>query len=206
MEALRLLGARCVRVLGETDDGLLLEDIVPGTPVTELPDEEATLALAGALLELWRPVPPGCGLPTVEQDCAPLMADLGLPASLVGPARAALAQLLATPPEPVLLHGDLHHGNLLRGPAGWVVIDPHGVVGDPGYDVGPLLLNPQQRDAAGLASRRLDLLAGVLPVGRERLRQWGLVRAGLACSWSVAAGEQPPAPFLAVGHALAGAA
>lgn len=202
-EALRLLGGGCVRLLAETEDGLLLEQVVPGIPVSDLPDDEATLALARAMRSMWRPVPAGCGLPTVEQECAPLLRDVGLPAGLVLPARAALAALLATAPQPVVLHGDLHHGNLLRGPAGWVAIDPHGVTGEASYDVGPLLLNPLPAEVAHLLGRRLDLLAAELAVDRERLLQWGLVRAGLACTWSVAAGDDPPPSFLAVWRALA---
>lgn len=202
VEALQLLGG-CVRLLGQTSDGLLLEEVVPGTPVSDLPDDAATVVLARSLRAMWRPVPPQCTLPTVAQECAPLTSDVGVPSRLVDPARAALAALLAAAPEPVVLHGDLHHGNLLRGPAGWVGIDPHGVTGDPLYDVGPLLLNPLPTEVAHLVGRRLDLLAAELAVDRDRLRQWGLVRAVLACTWSRAAGEPPPPTFLAVAHALA---
>ena len=170
--------------------------------MSELPDDDATVALARAMQSLWRPVPPGCGLPTVERECAPVLVDLGLDRDLVAAARTAVADLLAAAPEPVVLHGDLHHGNLLRGPVGWVAIDPHGLIGDPAYDVGPLLLNPLDRDAAALVRRRLDLLAGELGLDRERLRQWGLVRAVLACSWDAEAGQRPPATFLRVADAL----
>lgn len=219
VEALRLLGRPSVRLLDDgparlrpagllPDDGpagLLLERVEPGTSAAELPDDEATRLLAGAMRSMWRPVPAGCGLPTVEQECAPLLLDVGLPAEVVATARAALSVLLASSPEPAVLHGDLHHGNLLLGATGWVAIDPHGVTGDPSYDVGPLLLNPHTRDVSGLVGRRLDLLAELLGTPRERLRQWGLVRAVLACSWAAEAGEPAPPGFLAVAHALVSA-
>ncbi|MEV6235970.1 aminoglycoside phosphotransferase family protein [Lentzea sp. NPDC051838] len=35
---------------------------------------------------------------------------------------------------PVLLHGDMHLGNVLHGPAGPVAIDPRACVGDPAFD------------------------------------------------------------------------
>lgn len=38
-----------------------------------------------------------------------------------------------SPAGPV--HGDLHPGNVLRGPMGWVAIDPHGQTGVPAEDV-----------------------------------------------------------------------
>ena len=42
-----------------------------------------------------------------------------------------------------LLHGDLHHYNILRdGDRGWVAIDPKGVVGEVEYEIGAALRNP----------------------------------------------------------------
>ena len=212
-EALRLLGAPgrvgpaprygCVRLIGELPDGLLLEEVVPGDPVSSLPDDEATVVLARCLRALWRPVPVGCGLPTVERECAALWVGAGLPAPVVERARRALTGLLASAPDAVVLHGDLHHGNLLRTRDGWLAIDPHGLVGEPAYDVGPLLFNPLEREVAGLVDRRLDLLAAELGLARERLRRWGLVRAVLACSWSVQAGEELPSGIWAVAECLA---
>ncbi|SDG67367.1 streptomycin 6-kinase [Lentzea fradiae] len=43
-------------------------------------------------------------------------------------------ELAADRVTPVLLHGDLHPGNVLRGPRGPVAIDPRPCVGDPAFD------------------------------------------------------------------------
>ncbi len=40
------------------------------------------------------------------------------------------------------MHGDFHHFNILSSERGWLVIDPKGVIGPAGYEVGPLLINP----------------------------------------------------------------
>jgi streptomycin 6-kinase len=186
-----LLGPNCVRLIEERRDGLLLEEVVPGTPLSAVDDDVATMVLAEVMAALWTPVPRGCRLPTVAAECdlLGLGLDLGLPSELVEAARVALAELLADPLPARVLHGDLHHDNVLSGPEGWVAIDPHGVVGDPGYDVGPLLLNPwgwlASQDVATVTHRRLGLLASVLgqPVGR--LAKWGLVRAVLSECWCV---------------------
>jgi streptomycin 6-kinase len=87
--------------------------------------------------------------------------------------------------EPVLLHGDLHHWNILtseREP--WLALDPKGVVGEPGYEIGPLLLNPTLQPGHVLA-RRIDQLAEELGLDRERLLGWGLAHAVLSAWWSV---------------------
>lgn len=95
-------------------------------------------------------------------------------------------QLLLDPAQDRVLHGDLHQQNLLWSvDRGWVAIDPHGVVGDPGYDVGPFLINPWNADPAGLLAHRLPLLAQRLDMPVERVAGWGLVRAALAEAWHV---------------------
>jgi len=205
--ALRLLGSAVVRLVGVEGADLLLERVVPGTPVSELPDDEATAAVAGALRQLWVPVPAGCPLPDVAEECEVLFArDIvdALPAPLVEAAQRRLFDLLATAPEPVVLHGDLHHGNLLWSArrAQWVAIDPHGVVGDAGYDVGPLLINPWERRPQELVGRRLDLLSDALGMPRTRLAAWGVVRAVLAEAWTVQDTGRPDGRALEVAAAL----
>ena len=44
--------------------------------------------------------------------------------------------------DPVVLHGDLHYGNVLSSDReGWLAIDPKGVTGEPSYEVGDLFRN-----------------------------------------------------------------
>jgi len=139
VEALRLLGPGVVRLVAVEGD--VLARVRPGDTAAAVDDDLSTVAIAAALRALWVPVPPGCTLPTVAQECRALhdpAAVARLPAALVRAARSALAVLLADAPPAQVLHGDLHHGNLLRaGLDEWVAIDPHGVIGDPGYDIGP---------------------------------------------------------------------
>ena len=105
--------------------------------------------------------------------------------------RRCLPRLLASSAGPVLLHGDLHHENILsaaRQP--WLAIDPKGVCGEPAYEVGALLRNPMPRlldhpAPARLLARRLDLLAEVLGIDRRRLAAWGYAQAVLSAWWSL---------------------
>lgn len=189
VEALRLLGPPTVRLLGVEGEILVLEQVRPGTQAAERPDDEALAAITATLLALWVPALRGCGLPTVEQECVALndeRAVAPLPVDVVQAARRVLDRLLRDPAEDRVLHGDLHPQNLLwSDDRGWVAIDPHGVVGDPGYDVGPFLINPWNADPAALLDHRLPLLAQQLDMPVQRVAAWGLVRAVLAEAWHV---------------------
>ena len=90
----------------------------------------------------------------------------------------------------MLLHGDLHHGNILsaeRQP--WLALDPKGVVGEAEYEVGALLRNPMpqildEAQPRQLLSRRVDQLAEELGFDRARLIGWGLAQAVLSAWWT----------------------
>ena len=127
-------------------------------------------------------------------ECAPRVIgpDIPFPSpSWIGRAPALFEELIASPAEPVLLHGDLHQGNILaaeREP--WLCIDPKGVVGEPVCGTGPLLLNelPSPLDVSAVRRvllRRADQLAEELGFDRARLRAWGVVRMVLVAFWSV---------------------
>ena len=208
VEALGLLGPASVHLLALEGRDLILERITPGTALPVEPDEVATTMIAQALLSLWVPAPPQCGLPSIAEECQPLYEEKAtalLPTGLVAEARDRLEDLLATELERAVLHGDLHHGNLLNSEVrGWVAIDPHGLLGERGYDVGPLLLNPWNHNPAMLVGPRLDRLSDHLSLPRDRLASWGLVRAVLAAVWTAQDhGRADPRP-LRVAYALAG--
>lgn len=60
--------------------------------------------------------------------------DTLIPAQEVGQAKELYLSLIASQDRPVLLHGDLHHDNILNDEArGWIAIDPKGYV-----DLSPL--------------------------------------------------------------------
>ncbi len=201
-EALRLIGGRGAARPLETDlDGglLLLERLEPGTPLASIADDrEATSIAAGVMAQLWRLAPEGHPFPSVAdwgRGFRRLRDMFGgttgpLPTELVGRAESLFTYLLASQDDPVLLHGDLHHDNILAARRhSWLAIDPKGVVGEPAYDTGALLRNPakllgQPRPAEVLV-RRADQLAQEFDFDRERVRAWGLAQAVLAAIWSL---------------------
>jgi streptomycin 6-kinase len=201
--ALRLFDGRGAARLLEADlerAVLLLERLEPGTALTAVPDDErATAIAAGVMRRLWRPAPTDGPFPSVGdwvrgmERRAPgvLGRDATFPTGWVDRALALFAELDASAPAPVLLHGDLHHGNILiarREP--WLAIDPKGITEEPAAEIGAMLLNPMPQlletpQPGRLLARRVELLAGALDLDRTRVRDWGVVRAVLSAFWSL---------------------
>jgi streptomycin 6-kinase len=193
-----------VRLLEQQSDGsaLLLERITPGEPLSSLQsDKEATLIAAAVIRALWRPAPAQHGLRLLPDWCASLLnatPSSPLPWSLLERAQKVLYTLLNTAPAPVLLHGDLHHENILRSAGDqWRVIDPKGIVGDPSYEVATFLLNPSSLESRGdaeeILAERIELFATHLGLERWRVASWGFVQATLSLCWM---SNESPAEWL----------
>lgn len=183
---------------------MLLERLRPGTPLTAVNDDaEATAIAAGVMKRLSRSAPPDHPFPTVsdwsrgfERLRRRYAGGTGpMPEDLVERAETLFAGLLASEGAPLLLHGDLHHENILaseRGP--WLAIDPKGVVGEAAYEAAALLHNPAEAlnapDPKSLIERRLSVLSSGLRLDRDRIRAWGIAQAVLAAYWSLEDGGQ----------------
>ena len=200
--ALRIYdGAAAVRLLdADPQRGfLLLERLQPGTMLSSLADDEqATHIAADVMLRLWRPAPEDGELVRLsdwfkgfEQLRARFAGGTGpLESRLVERAEAAVRAFFAEDYLPMLIHGDLHHFNVLASGRGWLAIDPKGVVGPAAYEVVPLLINPwddllRWPDPVRITERRIAILAERLEIERERVREWGIAHAILSAWWSM---------------------
>jgi streptomycin 6-kinase len=196
--ALRIFDGRGITRLLEFDEEhkvMLLERLQPGTMLASLvpeQDERATSILAGVMRQLWRPAPAEHTFPTVEQFGQELKqlrvyyaGGYGpFPPHLVDEAMDLFASLSASAPRSMLLHGDLQHHNVLRSGDTWKAIDPKGVVGDPGYEVGASFYNPMPRilevpNLEQMLARRVAQLSEELAMERARIRGWGLAQSVL---------------------------
>ncbi|MBM7503977.1 aminoglycoside phosphotransferase family protein [Agromyces aurantiacus] len=101
-------------------------------------------------------------------------------------AGAALARrLLDEEREPVVLHGDLHHANVLDfGERGWLAIDPKGLVGDAEFDVCNVLCNPHDRALApGRLARQFGIVVAETGFEERRVRDWLVAWCALSSTW-----------------------
>ena len=120
--------------------------------------------------------------------------------------RCGGAALLADPRDTVVLHGDIHHGNVLdAGARGWLAIDPKGLLGERTFDFVNILRNPDAATALapGRFDRQVDLLADAAALDRQRLLKWTLAFAGLSASWHLADGEPADLDLAVAGLAAA---
>ena len=211
-------GRGAVRLLdADPEKGtLLLERLQPGNMLAALEDDaHATQIAADVMLSLWKgssdfakhPVRDSRYKTTsiVSTDFIQLedwfagfnrlrnCFDGGtgpLPKKLVETAESLSKELLAENKDETLLHGDFHHFNVLRSQRGWLAIDPKGVIGPRGYEVGPLLINPVPEFLNGSNPKsqtemRINILFERLGMERERIRAWGLCHAVLSAWWSL---------------------
>lgn len=203
-------GFGAVRVLDsryhEEDGALLLERLHPEVSLRSLPDAKALLEAGGTLRRLWVAPPDGHVWETVAQRTEHQAVALrAAPAEVRALADAALSireELVALPPEELLLHGNFRQGKVLAGErAPWLTVGPEPVVGERAYDLARLArdrLEDQVATSAGAAGarRRVNRLADALEVDRDRLRGWTVFRAVESGARALAAGRRREAELL----------
>jgi streptomycin 6-kinase len=178
--------------------GMLLEAIKPGTTLKTLfphNDMNATLYAADLIKKLHhgRTLDPAHTYPTINTWLALLdNADMNsIPSVHLHNAQALTHHLLTSQKDLYLLHGDLHHENiLLSSQNSWTAIDPKGVIGELAYEVGALIRNPivellEQQNPHEIIARRLSHFSKVLAIERQRLVDWSYTQAILAACWAM---------------------
>lgn len=104
-------------------------------------------------------------------------------------------KMFAKYPERVLLHGDLHHENIVRNVSGnYVVIDPKGVVGPPIFDIPRFLLNELDEREDSLErfhiNRMIEKLSYLLGFPADDIYQLFFMEIMLANTWLYEDGEE----------------
>ncbi|GGW19968.1 aminoglycoside phosphotransferase family protein [Streptomyces capoamus] len=184
------LGAVQLLETGAQDGALLLERLHPDVSVRSLPEAKALLEAAGTLRRLWVEPPAGYAFETVAErtgrQAVAMRAGAGADpeaAPLVESALAAREELLAAPPEQLLLHGTFRQSKVLAGDRmPWLAVGPDPVVGESAFDLARLVRDRVEdliATPSGPATtrRRIKRLAESLEVDQERLRGWTLFRA-----------------------------
>jgi len=168
-------GDGAVRLLRRSGVALLEERAVPGDDIGQLSDEEATKIAVDLASRLWRPAQTPFRpvrtevlrwLDQAEREGSPLVS---LARELFDAIDGGSADWV--------VHGDLHHHNILRYGDRFVAIDPKPYLADREYDVPSFLWNPLSNrltDAAQTERRIQTFVAAGLD--EFRIRAWTVIR------------------------------
>ncbi|MCR8847031.1 aminoglycoside phosphotransferase family protein [Rossellomorea sp. SC111] len=180
---------------------ILLDRLTPGSSLHSVRDEEEVLTVFSRVAEgLWHKPVSSHSYPTVQSwskgigrlrkrfdgGCGPLPEELVLKAENLFP------RLLSTSLDHYLLHGDLHHGNILFSESsGWTAIDPKGLIGEREYDCIQFMLNEWEKwdVPIELLRYRTETITSLLSLSYERLLQYGFCHSILSACWSVGDGH-----------------
>jgi len=115
---------------------------------------------------------------------------------MVSDGEAAFRAMLVQPYKPVVLHGDLHHFNVLEHEGEWLAIDPHGYIGPPIFEVGAMMKNPwpdilNTDDMPALMTRRINLLANELAWSATAVAQSAFVYSVISLLWDMETNDMP---------------
>jgi streptomycin 6-kinase len=200
LDALILYGGRgMVHVLEVARDDriVLMERVVPGETLWQAPIDRALEAVASVMSKLRGAPPKGHSFPDVRAyhrawpNHVRLYGGPGpIDADLFEIGERLFIELCDSAAEPVVLHGDLHYGNVLSSKReGWLAIDPKGVIGEPCYEVGDLFRNRvdelyESSDPVRTMRLRVEAVAGFTGFDAERVRSWALAQAVLSEIWT----------------------
>lgn len=190
-------GRGAAAVLAHDPRAVLLERATGDRSLTEMArsgqDDAATRILAETAYRLHRHAgrPPPAEAVLLTDWFAALWPMAEARGGLFAKARSAAQALFASTESAVVLHGDIHHGNVLDfGARGWLVIDPKGVLGDRGYDYANTFCNPDGATRERVR-RQLPIVAEIAGIAPERLLMWVLAYSGLSAAWTLGDGGDP---------------
>jgi streptomycin 6-kinase len=181
---------------------MLMERAEPGAELTRIYEQGRDIEATSIACEVMRSLPKESpslesGLETARERADGLNrlwvryeGGTGpIPTDLADRARGLFRELVASQGEQVVVHGDLHHENILSSDRGWLVIDPHGLAAEPCFETYALLRNPDALfdldDLVPITRRRLDQMSEELGYDRERIKAWGFACAILSAWWSL---------------------
>lgn len=210
-------GKGIIKLLKEDleNNAILIERVRPGIPVSSLEDDEkATRIIASVMKRLWKKLPENHNFPTLFEWFRGFewyktnFKNGPIPEDLFNQAENLFKIFLENPHAQYLLHGDLHHENVLSSNRDtYLAIDPKGVVGEREYEVAAVLRNPYQKlieanNLPDLLRRRIEVLSEELGFDKQRIRDWGIAQTVLSVIWSLEKKNDRVLPWLKIAQAL----
>jgi streptomycin 6-kinase len=195
-EILSAFGGRgIVQPIAHSAGAVLLPRLQPGHDLAATclqgRDDEATSILASIIQRMTSVAASVDGVGPVERLHADFAryrhgADGVIPLEFVDRAEALFADLCATQCNVRLLHGDLHHYNVLfDSTLGWVAIEPRGNMAEIEFEIGASLRNPvvEAVKSPRTIERRLRIYEDRLKLDAARALKWAFATTVLGILW-----------------------
>ena len=185
-------GFGAVSLIDQLDGALLLARAVPGSSLRSCfpeHDKRALQIMCDVMHVLHKAPYAAHNFQHISDWLAVFDNQSSVPVEYVNKARTLREKLLASIIKPVLLHGDLHHDNVLEHGNAWMVIDPKGVVGDPLFEVSAFICNPlsdllARKDASIIIAERIVHCAHILKTDAQHIKEWCFIRAMAGWMWA----------------------
>ncbi|MET4165737.1 MULTISPECIES: aminoglycoside phosphotransferase family protein [Gordonia] len=168
--------------------------------LTTVDDDEACLVVAGLYGRLHIPAPGRLTPLTAHlerwlDDLAGIPRDAPVPRRFVEQALSLGRDFLADAATVgVIVHGDLHHENVLADADGrWTAIDPSPMSGDAHYELAPMMWNRLDTRASDVRydiRRRFSTITDAANLDPDRARDWVIVRMILNAHWAIEDAER----------------
>lgn len=181
---------------------MLLEKLTPGEHLRALfaGRETDVIGIAVDLMKkIWRDPPAGNNFPALEDwfnNGFEKARKTSFPSEYIQKAGRMFEELNSSTGRRVLLHGDLHHWNILsaqREP--YLVIDPKGITGNFGYELSTFLINhsnwlaedPDRKEKLGAA---IGLFSEAFGLETVTIRKWTFAQSVLSAWWTFEEGSE----------------
>lgn len=179
---------------------IILKQALPGRSLRSyFPFRERdSLAIASMLMQRCHraPLPSHHHFPSLRERMSILDQSWDIPLHYLHKARYYRDLLIRSSLNETLLHGDLHHDNILEDGSDWVFIDPKGLIGDPAYEASTFIGNPipylwktsegfNGMSAQEMIQKRIIFFAETFKCPPERIQHWCFVHAVLAWAWAL---------------------
>lgn len=182
-----------VKILNQQDGVLILEQAIPGISLKSYfptKESEAIEITCNVIKKLHQAPISKKKMPHIKDWLAALDREQNIPPNYLKKAQKLKDELIKTSTKQVLLHGDLHHDNIVQNGNRWLIIDPKGVIGEQAYEVSAFIRNPLQEllsseNIENIINNRITHFTSIFNLDFIRIKDWCFVQSILAWIWAL---------------------
>ncbi len=204
MQALKIFnGQSAVKFIDYCNkyNAMLLQQAVPGSSLKSIYPKQCQFVMneyVKTVNLLHKPIlPTNHSFPHVSEWLASIdkVKSNLIPINILEKALSLKNYLLKTSKNEFLLHGDLHHDNVLQNENEWIVIDPKGIIGEKEFEYAAFdfihITELHKFDLQDVFQKRIKLLSDKANLDFQRLSNWIFVRFILSAAWSIEDKDDP---------------